>query len=152
MESDGGNKYLSDDAPAMPASLFSSLTENQPNQLLLFEGAGEGKGPLVLTLHKGGQKIGEYPLLYLHRSDVKKMYERAKVTSTSDPIASPSGTAYPANDPPEPTMGWVRDPNGNPPDYSPASWQETIARSPLTRWPIQQLGQFFDDFTLELDL
>jgi hypothetical protein len=70
VETDGGNQYLSDEATAksqvsygntpteysislgrvgrgqplvLPATLFSTLSESQPNNFLLFEGAGEGK-------------------------------------------------------------------------------------------------------------
>jgi hypothetical protein len=152
VETDGGNRYLSDDATArnqvsygntpteysvslgrvsrgqplvVSASALGALSEAHPNKFFLFEGAAEGKGQLVLTFHEAGKKIGEYPPVYLHLSDVKKLYERAKVTSNPNPIAPPSDAGYPASDPPEPTMGWVQDPNENPPDHSLASWQES---------------------------
>ena len=153
VETNGGGTYLTDDTTAgqqiagtygsavasssghqqvdaqglkLPGSFWSGLSSSNPNKHLIFEGKNEGKGQLVLAFYKSdGTKVGDGGSLWLDLKNVKKMYERAKVTSTPDPIAPPSDTAYPADDPPEPTMGWVQDPNGNPPDYSPASWQET---------------------------
>ena len=104
VETDGGRKYIEDQTwgyqqlqmpydtmladvhrgSAVPlplrASTLAGLSESNPNVYLLFEGSSEGKGQLVLTLHQGTQKIGEYPPLYLDIKDIKKMYERAHTT------------------------------------------------------------------------
>jgi hypothetical protein len=102
-EPDGGRQYLDDDdtgynqiqnpyntgycepKAASPIALtlsqvsLTNLTESNPYVRLLFEGTSSGKGKLVLNLKKGGQKIGEYPPLYLELKDVKDMYERWSV-------------------------------------------------------------------------
>lgn len=102
-EPDGGRLYLEDDGTgynqiqspyntgyceakagspvALPLSQVSltNLTESNPVIHLLFEGTSAGKGKLILNLKKGGQKIGEYPPLYMELKDVKDMYERWSV-------------------------------------------------------------------------
>jgi hypothetical protein len=148
VETDGGNKYLSDEATAksqvsygntpteysislgrvgrgqpltLPASFFATLSESQPNKFLLFEGAGEGRGQLVLTLQKDGQKIGEYPPLYLDLKDVRRMYERGKITLDASEIPDPWNNDNP------PPLTWVWDPWNWPPDIDPNAQDKTIA-------------------------
>lgn len=55
------------------------VTEEEPYMYLLFEGWTAGKGQLVLNIKKDGQKIGEYPPVYIELKDVKEMYERYTV-------------------------------------------------------------------------
>ena len=148
VETDGGNRYLSDEATAksqvsygnapgeysislgrvgrgqpltLPARFFSTLSESQPNKFLLFEGAGEGKGQLVLTLNKNGQKIGEYSPLHLDLKDVRRMYERGKITLDAADIPDPWDNDNP------PPLEWVWDPWNWPPDIDPNAEQKTIA-------------------------
>lgn len=148
VETDGSNKYLSDEAVAksqvsygntpgeysislgrvgrgrplvLPTSLFATLIETAPNKFFLFEGAGAGKGQLVLTLRKGGQEIGEYPPLYLDLKNVRQMYERGKITLDASEIPDPWD-----NDNPPPLM-WVWDPWNWPPDIDPNVKDKTIA-------------------------
>ena len=130
VEADGGKKYVEEDTWAaqqlaapynatlgqvgkgapliLPLSqvTLANLTETNPNLYLLFEGVTEGKGRLVLNLIKSGQKIGEYPALYLDIKPIKKMYERWSVGNVGTagvnyniwPASSPSrvGDALPA--------------------------------------------------------
>jgi pimeloyl-ACP methyl ester carboxylesterase len=117
VETDGGRKYVEEETVAdqqlglpyclalgqagrdagtftlpLSAATLATLSEATPNLYFLFEGATAGKGRLVLNLIKGGQKIGEYPPLYLDIRDMKNMYERWSV----DPMANvPSSGADP---------------------------------------------------------
>lgn len=86
----------------LPASFFADLSETQPNKYLLFEGYTAGKGRLILTLHKGGQKIGEYPPLYMELKDVKDMYERYTCGDLLDPWNLTGGGTGGFS----PPMGW----------------------------------------------
>ncbi|MFL6519216.1 MAG: hypothetical protein ACJ8NS_03270 [Chthoniobacterales bacterium] len=109
VEADGGRRYVEEDAVAdqqlalpyrlalvevgrdtgkitlpLSAETLTALSENAPNLYFIFEGVSAGKGRLVLNLIKNGQKIGEYPPLYLDIRDIKNMYERWTV----DPVAN----------------------------------------------------------------
>ena len=144
---DGGMDYLSDETYPPVAQQHLSLTNPghvqgsgayiiptqfwqdvglsaaNPTGFFLFEGAGEGKGELVMTIHSSsGAEIGEASGVWLHLVDVRKMFERAKGTPESIPY--PHDYAYPHEDPPEPQIGWVPDPYGHPFDSSPTSWAE----------------------------
>lgn len=77
-----------------PASFWQAswgvpaISGTQPNRPLLFEGSAEGKGQLVVTLHKSdGTEIGEGPGVWLDITDIRKMYEKA--------IALPIGLILP---------------------------------------------------------
>jgi pimeloyl-ACP methyl ester carboxylesterase len=143
---DGGMEYLTDNTVAgqhlglsnpghvqgttsyiIPTQYWvdSGLSENQPNGYILFEGVEEGKGQLVMTLHdSGGAEIGEGPGVWLELVNVRSMYKRVKATGIDESFEEPSQTS--SGTPPEPTMGWVDDPNGNPHDENkPKSWEET---------------------------
>ena len=95
----GSDSYLKDDAAAtaqvaedyrnaigevagsapliLPAELFAAYGEANPKVCLLFEGSGEGKGQLCITIHKAdGTLIGEGPGVWLDLLNVKKMYQR----------------------------------------------------------------------------
>ncbi len=140
-EPDGGTQYLTDDTGAVGLTqwrLFGTclgtidknggfkfkkeffgsnnnglpaLTADQANRYLIFEGVTEGKGQLVLTFWNGTTKIGEGGSAWLDIKNVRKMYERAKAVPDS-------GFSHPAQtipgQPPEPSLSWVPDPNGNP--------------------------------------
>lgn len=57
--------------------LWSSYSASNPKACLLFEGSGEGKGQLVVTIHdQNGDEIGEGPGVWLDLKDVRKMYSR----------------------------------------------------------------------------
>ena len=121
-ESDGGRKYVEEDATAsqqiaspykaayglarkgstlmlqLSQVALANLSETQPNLYLIFEGVTAGRGRLMLNLIKAGQKVGEYPPLYLELKDVRRMYERVKAqpegilapyTTVSAPFAGP---------------------------------------------------------------
>ena len=128
----GSDSYLKDEVPAnnqvagiygisfgkvalgqalmIDKSIFQYLTASNPQSCLLFEAAGEGKGQLVFTLWKGGQKIGESASVCLDLKNIKKMYVEAKASPDPD---------YPApydytDTPPTPSVGYVIDaPHGN---------------------------------------
>lgn len=106
VEVDGGRKYIEDNnvaatqvqapynsmlaharkgnATVLPlsAAILGSLTESDPQVCLLFEGVSEGKGRLVLSLHREGLKIGEYPPLYLDIKNIERMYMRGHALPT----------------------------------------------------------------------
>lgn len=59
----------------LPAELWENYSEQNPKVCLLFEGSGQGKGLLTLTIHKAdGAEIGEGPGVWLDLLDVRKMY------------------------------------------------------------------------------
>ena len=137
VENDGGNRYLSDEVTAksqvsygntpteysislgrvgrdqplvLPISLFATLSESQPDTFLLFEGADEGRGKLVLTYWQGGKKIGEMPGVSLGLRNVRTMYERGKITVDAPQIPDPWDNPQPA------ALQWTWDPWEWPPD------------------------------------
>lgn len=57
-------------------SVFENLSSDKPVAHFLFEAAGEGKGQLVISFWRGGEKIGEGPGVWIDLKDIKKMYER----------------------------------------------------------------------------
>ncbi len=71
-------------------SQISNVPKTLPVAWFLFEGSGEGKGQLILSLWEDGQKIGETAGVWLDLKDVKQMYQRATATpnSLSEPYAS----------------------------------------------------------------
>jgi hypothetical protein len=79
------------------------VTEEEPYLYLLFEGWTAGKGQLVLNIKQNGQKIGEYPPIYLELKDVKDMYQRYSVGDVVDANASVLSSVdyqhWPANSP-----------------------------------------------------
>jgi hypothetical protein len=143
----GSDSYLKDDAAAiaqvsgtfrtalgevsgstplvLPADLFAGYSEANPKVCLLFEGSGEGKGQLCITIHKpDGTPLGEGPGVWLDLVNVRKMYQRVKATGIADDAPEPSQDSN--NQPTDPSMGWEPDENGQPYDESAAkSWQET---------------------------
>jgi len=75
-------------ATVLDQELWQGFSSASSNKCLLFEGSGEGKGQLVLTLHKAdGTEIGEGPGVWLDILIIKKMYQRGKVSPTD--IAAP---------------------------------------------------------------
>ena len=133
----------------LPVTFFASLSESRPNLFLLFEGAGEGKGQLVLTLRKSGQKIGEYPPVYLHLSDVKNMYDRAQA-NTNTTVPNNSTSTFTITNNPAPVPGedkqlivFVHGINNTDADYINSSntmfkrlfWQGFRGHFASFRWP-----------------
>jgi len=60
----------------LPAELFAGYSEANPKVCLLFEGSGEGKGQLCITIHKAdGTPLGEGPGVWLDLKQIKDMYE-----------------------------------------------------------------------------
>jgi hypothetical protein len=111
-------------------SNYSAITSGKPYRYLLFEGAGEGKGELVLEFKKGGEVLGEACSCWVNLLDVRKMYERAKITPDDpDDIEQPSDHMDPSDPfslPPESNMDWVHDPWGNDFDPDPEEEKEYV--------------------------
>jgi hypothetical protein len=62
---------------SLPTSIATRDFEQDGMIHLLFEGCGEGKGQLCITIHdENGAKIGEGPGVWLDLKDVRKMYQR----------------------------------------------------------------------------
>jgi Alpha/beta hydrolase of unknown function (DUF900) len=71
-----------------PAGYFSSLALASPTLHLLFEGAGEGSGHLVVVLlDQNGGEIATGPGVWLDLKNIKKMYQRGFSTAgnTTEP-------------------------------------------------------------------
>ena len=63
--------------PSLPTSIAGSNFHDKGVINLLFEGCGEGKGQLCITIHdESGNKIGDGPGVWLDLMNVKKMYVR----------------------------------------------------------------------------
>ncbi|MEI6033433.1 MAG: hypothetical protein WCS65_04010, partial [Verrucomicrobiae bacterium] len=55
---------------------WAGYSESNPKKCLIFEGSGEGKGQLCLTILDGdGKEFGEGPGVWLDLKDIKKMYQ-----------------------------------------------------------------------------
>ena len=110
-ESDGGTKYLTDNASAIQQTTppysttlvdagnknvvsstdgvfifkkeeFANLTSSQTKTFLLFEGAGVGKGQLqLLILDKNGKQVGEGSGMCFDIRRINTMFERVKTTT-----------------------------------------------------------------------
>jgi len=86
-------------------SPFSNVPKTLPFGWFLFEGSGEGKGRLIVSLWKDGKRIGETPGVWLDLKNIKRMFQRAKGTPL-DGVAAPW-----TDENPLPTA-YVDDPNG----------------------------------------
>ena len=130
LETDGGRKYIEDQTVAtqqvappydkmlvevkkgastvlsLSASTLANLSEKTPNVYLLFEGASEGRGQLVLTVNQGDKKLCTCEPLYLDIKNIKKMYVRANTT----PL--PAGFAMPYVQGTPPSSPYVASSNG----------------------------------------
>jgi hypothetical protein len=94
-------QVTSEDPLILPPDFFTRSGEQSSTKCLLFEGSGEGKGQLVLTIHKAdGTKIGEGGSCWLDLMNIKKMYERA--TAIPEFIRSPHD--YILEYPPDPQI------------------------------------------------
>ena len=69
---------LGEVAGSTPLFLDRSGLWTAPQLCLLFEGSGTGRGELVLTFWKDGEKIGEGPGVWIDLVDVKKMYQSSE--------------------------------------------------------------------------
>ncbi len=87
-------------------AVFQSLSASNPKACFIFDGAGEGKGQLVVTFWKDNQKIGEGSGVWMDLKNIKKMYQRG-VADIQYPNIPYSYT----NTPPDPGITLVSDPN-----------------------------------------
>ena len=75
-------QVTSGDPLMLPPDFWTGSSEQNSTKYLLFEGSGEGKGQLVLTIHKAdGTKIAEGGGCWLDIKDTKKMYARGNGSS-----------------------------------------------------------------------
>ncbi len=91
--SDGGNlPYSSSFGPGIPIAIITNGTacvfpdgvfNNAQDRYFLFEGAGIGKGKLVLTISQGTNTLAQTSA-FIEIKDVKEMYERAKADNVSE--------------------------------------------------------------------
>ena len=74
-------QVTSGDPLILPTDFWTGSAQQNPVKCFLFEGYREGKGQLVLTVHKGdGTQIGEAGSCWLDLMNIKKMYQRARAT------------------------------------------------------------------------
>jgi hypothetical protein len=66
------------------SSMISNVPKTLPVAWFLFEGSGEGKGQLVVSFWKDGQKVGESPGVWLDLKSIKKLYQH-QVLGGEDP-------------------------------------------------------------------
>jgi pimeloyl-ACP methyl ester carboxylesterase len=132
----GGTEYLTDVAVARqhlalrePGTVQGALNyliptqywvdvgvgDSQPYGNLLFEGISAGKDELVITLNNpDGSEISESGGIWLDLKNIKSMYERATATANGAEDFPFPYNYVGASVVPNPTMGWVPDPNGYP--------------------------------------
>jgi pimeloyl-ACP methyl ester carboxylesterase len=115
----GGQSIIGTAAFILPNSFWDGFDDTHPKHLI-FEGVTEGKGRLVLVFYKGNQKIGEGGALYLELKNVRKMYERAKVSLDAPQIPDPWTNDHPA------PLTAVPDPWNWPPEIDPDAEKKTI--------------------------
>jgi len=123
-EADGGDRYLkrtdyariqSSEEPYRTAlatlesnsiqELDSSIFADGQPRYFLFEGAGKGKGELVLQIKQGDQVIAESSV-YFDLKDIKRMYQRMH----TQPL--PANFSYPSQQPEIPSYPYALGPNG----------------------------------------
>lgn len=153
-EADGGDQYLKTELGAsaqilgttdtalgtvstgasfkLPASFWEAdplaekpaLSADHPNRHLIFEGAGEGKGQLVLTFWRGTTWLGEGGSVWLDLVDVRTQYQRFKATGIAADAPEPSQESN--RQPVEPAMAWAPVEGEQPHDPKAGkSWNET---------------------------
>jgi pimeloyl-ACP methyl ester carboxylesterase len=70
-------------------NFWSGLSGSNATRTLLFEGAGEGSGQLVLSLIRSNVVVAESSPLSVELKNIKKMYERATATPDDNAFAPP---------------------------------------------------------------
>jgi hypothetical protein len=168
-ELDGGTKYLTDDEIADNQRLSfatAKVSNGSPYQFdpgffsdgktkyFIFEGAGVGKGELVLQLKKDGQVIAESSV-HLDLKSIKDMYERATLDDgTLEPLPLAQELNTVAQDPDESKHiilfihGW----NNTEPGWLSTSetllkrlwWQGYRGRVATIKWPCDLQLQLFN--------
>ena len=184
-ESDGGTKYLTDiltaagqtsnpwsatlvsttnkdvvavgDVFILKKEKLANLTEEQSTIHFLFEGAGAGKGQLVLVLRdQNGNEIGTGPSIWMDLHNVKDFYEQAlatNVTSGKPPSSLISDysvtrtTVSPAPDETKQVIVFIHGINNTDDDFNSSSntifkrlyWSGYRGRFAAFRWPCAYL-------------
>ncbi|PAW79530.1 MAG: hypothetical protein B9S32_03055 [Verrucomicrobia bacterium Tous-C9LFEB] len=128
-EADGGKQYLEDDANAasqigsdyktavatvsgtttavLDKSVFTNLSDTNKNTYFLFEGAGVGKGQLVIVFLKSdGTEMGEGPGVWLNLKTVTDMFQQAQVTPSGQTDIPAPYLSFPEQ-PSPPAVAWT---------------------------------------------
>ncbi|MEI6915982.1 MAG: alpha/beta hydrolase, partial [Armatimonadota bacterium] len=63
-----------------PIYIWDNPSSSNPDTCLIFEGVGEGKGKLLLTLHKESQKLASIGSVWIDLRNIKRMYQRWNAT------------------------------------------------------------------------
>src|SRR5437016_6396235 len=148
-DGDGSSSYLTDDAAAedqitgvfndavrdknnkqtidangtfiFKPDYWNDLSDDNPKKCLLFEGASEGKGELAIVfLDQNGNELAEVGSVWLDITEVRKLYERGKITLDAPNIPDPWN-----DDRPNP-LQWAWDPWNWEPEVDPNSEAKTI--------------------------
>jgi hypothetical protein len=75
----------------IPASFWNAATSGTKG-FLLFEGVSEGKGELTMVFKKNGAELGQGGSVFIELLDVRKMYERGKISGAAS-IPDPNTTS-----------------------------------------------------------
>ena len=68
-------------ATLLPSNFLDGLSATQSKAWFVFEGVTEGKGQLVMTIHKAdGTEIGEGPGVWFDLKKIRDLYARVRVT------------------------------------------------------------------------
>jgi len=148
VDGSGGFKFPSDFWQSTGSGI-PAFGEDHPTRYVLFEGVTEGKGQLVLTLWKGGERIGEGAGVWIDLMNIKKMYVRAK--AWNELTNSEQFNDYPHDDlsnQPDMQVGWVADPNGNPFEPPPDENKELIVFvHGINRPGLNEPDRIYDNWT-----
>src|SRR5205823_9767730 len=100
---------------------WNDLPDDNPKKCLLFEGASEGKGELTIVfLDQNGNELAEVGSVWIDIKEVRKLYERGKITLNAPDIPDPWN-----DDRPNP-LQWAWDPWNWEPEVDPNSEAKTI--------------------------
>jgi len=100
---------------------WNDLPDDNPKKCLLFEGASEGKGELTIVfLDQNGHELAEVGSVWIDIKEVRKLYERGKITLDAPNIPDPWN-----DDRPNP-LQWAWDPWNWEPEVDPNSEAKTI--------------------------
>jgi len=106
------------DSCELPVAFWDSADTSSCMDWLLFDGLSAGKGELTAVVSRGGAILGESGPIFLNLLDVRKMYERWKITDDAT-IPDPDNlTTAPVSG-----VTSVKDNNGNPFE---SAWDEDV--------------------------
>jgi uncharacterized membrane protein len=100
---------------------WTGLSRDNSKKCLLFEGAAEGKGKLEIVLIDRNHNQFEAGGVWLDLKNIRKMYERGKITADAPDILDPWISDHPQ------ALSWTWDPWNWAPEVDPNADQKTIA-------------------------